>query len=55
MGATRRGRPLHPNTRKGQIAAVKGRPLSDEHRRKIREALRNSTSAKESSIGYFVF
>ncbi len=40
MGATRRGRPLHPNTRKGQIAACKGKPLSEEHRRKIGESLR---------------
>jgi hypothetical protein len=39
MGATRRGRPLHANTRRGQIAAIKGKPLSEDHRRKIKESL----------------
>jgi hypothetical protein len=40
MGATRRGKPLHPNTRQGQLAAIKGKPLSEEHRRKIGDSLR---------------
>lgn len=43
MGATRRGRPMHPNARKAldaRRAARKGQPLSEEHRRKIAEGLR---------------
>jgi hypothetical protein len=38
-GRARRGRPLHPNTRRAQIQAITGKPLSEEHRRKIRDAL----------------
>jgi hypothetical protein len=40
MGAARRGRPPHPNTRRASVAACTGKPLSEEHRRKIGEALR---------------
>lgn len=39
MGATRRGRPLHPNTYRASIEARTGKPLSEDHRRKIRESL----------------
>src|SRR5262245_2121575 len=38
-GMTRRGRPLHENTRRGSIEARTGKPLSEEHRRKIKESL----------------
>jgi hypothetical protein len=40
MGATRRGRPPHRNTRRGSVEACKGKALSEEHRRKIGESLR---------------
>jgi hypothetical protein len=39
MGATRRGRPLHPNTHRASIEARTGKPLSEEHRQKIKESL----------------
>lgn len=39
MGATRRGRPLHPKTREKSVEARKGKPLTEEHRRKIKDSL----------------